>query len=85
MLLQILCFFFSNSQTRKASLSDSEMRDERTRPMDPRCVLIVLRSTFYGGGGGGGSGGGSVGGDRGILWNDFLLKDRTIFVFIEKT
>ena len=37
-----------------------------------------------GDGGGGGGGGGGIGGDRGISWDDSLLRDSSIFMFIEK-
>jgi len=39
---------------------------------------------FGGGSGVGGGGGGSGGGGRGISWNDPLLTDSSIFLFIEK-
>ena len=39
---------------------------------------------WYTGGGGGGGGGGGIGGDRGISWDDPLLTNSSIFVFIEK-
>ena len=39
---------------------------------------------FGGGGGGGDGGGGDIGGDRGISWDDPLLTDCSIFLFIEK-
>ena len=40
---------------------------------------------FGGGGGGGSSGsGGGIGRDHGISWDDPLLTDSSIFVFIEK-
>ena len=58
-----------------------EGEQERTRPIGQRCVLSVLR--FDGGSGGGGSGGRSGGGMR-ISWDDPLLTDSSIFVFIEK-
>ena len=37
-----------------------------------------------GGGGGGGGGGSCIGGGRGISWDDPLVTDSSIFVFIEK-
>ena len=58
-----------------------------------RCIfsyLFLQCSSFWGwrggagDGGGGGSGGGGIGGERGISWDDPLLTDSTIFVFVEK-
>ena len=45
-------------------------------PIGPRCILSVcalVRVCVWG-----------IGGDRGISWDDPLLKDCSIFLFIEK-
>ena len=54
------------------------------------CACVCVRVCGNGGGGcggggdGGGGGGGSSGGVHGISWDDPLLADSSIFVFIEK-
>ena len=52
-------------------------------PLLPRSCGTSSSAPGLGGGGGGGGGGG-IGGDRGISWDDPLLTDSSIFVFIEK-